>query len=206
MGSKFDFRRHRTRCRRAPSTASSKLKVGDKEVRLVEVGPAHTRGDVLAYVPEGPHGLHRRHPVRRAATRPVGRAGRELDAACDQILAWDVETVVPGHGPITDKSGVQAMKDYLEYINSRGAQALRRRHDASRRRTTSRSTASPAGATPSGWWSTSTSLYREFGSKQELNIMELFAEMGRFHAEQTSTRTATRIDVRAPEEHELPAA
>jgi AcrR family transcriptional regulator len=27
------------------------------------------------------------------------------------------------------------------------------------------------------------SLYREFGSKQELNIMELFAEMGRFHAE-----------------------
>jgi hypothetical protein len=27
------------------------------------------------------------------------------------------------------------------------------------------------------------SLYREFGSKQELNVMELFAEMGRFHAE-----------------------
>jgi len=27
------------------------------------------------------------------------------------------------------------------------------------------------------------SLYREFGSKQELGIMELFAEMGRFHTE-----------------------
>lgn len=26
--------------------------VGDKTVRLIEVGPAHTAGDVLAYVPE----------------------------------------------------------------------------------------------------------------------------------------------------------
>ena len=39
-------------------------------------------------------------------------------AACDQILAWDVETVVPGHGPITDKTGVQAMKDYLLGANA----------------------------------------------------------------------------------------
>ena len=34
-------------------------------------------------------------------------------AACDRILGWDVETIVPGHGPITDKSGVRAMRDYL---------------------------------------------------------------------------------------------
>ncbi len=27
-------------------------KVGNKQVRLIEVGPAHTRGDVLAYVPQ----------------------------------------------------------------------------------------------------------------------------------------------------------
>ena len=27
-------------------------RVGDKTVRLIQVGPAHTRGDVLAYVPE----------------------------------------------------------------------------------------------------------------------------------------------------------
>ncbi len=28
------------------------LKVGDKDVQLIEVGPAHTRGDVLVYVPD----------------------------------------------------------------------------------------------------------------------------------------------------------
>jgi hypothetical protein len=28
----------------------------------------------------------------------------------------DVETIVPGHGPITDKRGVVEVKTYLEYI------------------------------------------------------------------------------------------
>ena len=27
-------------------------------------------------------------------------------AVCDRMLSWDVETIVPGHGPITDKSGL----------------------------------------------------------------------------------------------------
>jgi glyoxylase-like metal-dependent hydrolase (beta-lactamase superfamily II) len=33
-------------------------------------------------------------------------------AACDAILALDVDVVVPGHGPLTDKHGVQDTKDY----------------------------------------------------------------------------------------------
>jgi cyclase len=28
----------------------------------------------------------------------------------------DVDTIVPGHGPITDKNGVAEVKGYLEYI------------------------------------------------------------------------------------------
>ena len=46
--------------------------------------------------------------------------------ACDKILSWDVETVVPGHGPITDKSGVRAMKQYLEFTYAEA----RKRYDA----------------------------------------------------------------------------
>ena len=38
----------------------------------------------------------------------------------------DVETVVPGHGPITDKRGVAAMREYLAYITAEA----RRRFDA----------------------------------------------------------------------------
>ena len=32
------------------------------------------------------------------------------------MLGIDVETIVPGHGPITDKRGVTAVRDYLVYI------------------------------------------------------------------------------------------
>ena len=38
----------------------------------------------------------------------------------------DVETVVPGHGPITDKRGVQAVRDYLTYVRDEA----RKRYDA----------------------------------------------------------------------------
>jgi glyoxylase-like metal-dependent hydrolase (beta-lactamase superfamily II) len=62
------------------------IKVGDKEVNLIEVGPAHTRGDILVHVPS------------------------------DRVVGMDLEAVVPGHGPITDKRGVEAVKRYLEYI------------------------------------------------------------------------------------------
>ena len=38
-------------------------------------------------------------------------------AACDLMLGMDVETVVPGHGPITDKGGIAQVRDYLDYVD-----------------------------------------------------------------------------------------
>jgi glyoxylase-like metal-dependent hydrolase (beta-lactamase superfamily II) len=32
--------------------------------------------------------------------------------ACDALLALDVDVVVPGHGPLTDKAGVRAAREY----------------------------------------------------------------------------------------------
>ncbi|HVB86009.1 MAG TPA: MBL fold metallo-hydrolase [Candidatus Dormibacteraeota bacterium] len=102
------------------------LNVGSKEVRLFELGPAHTRGDIVAFVPAdktvftGDILFAGGHPVIWEG--PIGNWIR----ACDRILAWDVETVVPGHGPITDKSGVRALKRYLEYVRDES----RKRFDA----------------------------------------------------------------------------
>jgi cyclase len=39
-------------------------------------------------------------------------------AACERIEGLDVETVVPGHGPITDKAGVHRVRDYLVYLDA----------------------------------------------------------------------------------------
>jgi glyoxylase-like metal-dependent hydrolase (beta-lactamase superfamily II) len=92
------------------------LRVGDKEVNLVEVGPAHTRGDAIVHVPAdrtvftGDILFVDSHPI--AWDGPVSN----WIAACDRLLSLDVDTVVPGHGPITDKGGVQRVKDYWQTL------------------------------------------------------------------------------------------
>ena len=92
------------------------VSVGDKEVLLKQVGPCHTKGDILAYVPDdkliftGDILFIEGHPILW-----VGPIANWIDA-CDYMLGIDVETVVPGHGPITDKRGVTAVRDYLVYI------------------------------------------------------------------------------------------
>lgn len=92
------------------------LRVGSKTVQLLEVGPAHTRGDTLVYVPDdnviftGDILFIEGHPIVWAG--PVGNWIR----ACETILSLDVATIVPGHGPITDKQGVIRLKEYFEYL------------------------------------------------------------------------------------------
>jgi cyclase len=92
------------------------LTVGDVPVTLIEVGPAHTRGDTLVLVP-GERVVFSGDIVF-ASGHPVIWAGSVEGwiAACDRILAMDVDVVVPGHGPITDKAGVREQRDYLAYV------------------------------------------------------------------------------------------
>ena len=92
------------------------IDVGDKKVHLIEVGPAHTSGDVIVYVPTdkavytGDILFVDGTPVMWAG--PVGNWLK----ACDRILAMDVETIIPGHGPVTDKAGVRSMQSYLRFL------------------------------------------------------------------------------------------
>jgi cyclase len=88
------------------------VEVGGKRVSLLEVGPAHTKGDVLVHLPRervvftGDILFINSHPVMWEG--PV----ENWIAACDRLLALDADVIVPGHGPITDKRGVQETKDY----------------------------------------------------------------------------------------------
>jgi len=41
--------------------------------------------------------------------------------ACDLMLGMDIKTVVPGHGPLTDKAGVTAVRDHLAFIDEEAA-------------------------------------------------------------------------------------
>jgi glyoxylase-like metal-dependent hydrolase (beta-lactamase superfamily II) len=100
--------------------------VGDKRVELIEVGPAHTRGDVIVHVPAD-RTVYTGDILFIEGT-PIMWAGpvqRWIDA-CRLIEGLDVETVVPGHGPITDRRGAAAMRGYLEYVRDEA----RKRYDA----------------------------------------------------------------------------
>jgi glyoxylase-like metal-dependent hydrolase (beta-lactamase superfamily II) len=102
------------------------VRVGDKAVELIEVGPAHTRGDVLVHVPAD-RTVYTGDILFIDGT-PIMWAGpveRWIDA-CRRIEAMDVETVVPGHGPITDRAGAARMRGYLEFVRDEA----RKRFDA----------------------------------------------------------------------------
>jgi len=112
----FDFKGIQLTLPKETFDQDLELTVGSKTVRLFEVGPAHTMGDTLVYAADdktvftGDILFNQGHPIMWAG--PVSNWIR----ACNRILSLDVETVVPGHGPITDKEGVKQLKAYLEYL------------------------------------------------------------------------------------------
>jgi len=93
------------------------LRVGDKQVHLIEVGPAHTRGDVLVHSPADR--IVFTGDILFIESTPVMWQGpiKNWIKACLLIEAMDVDLIVPGHGPITDKRGVAKVRHYLQYVH-----------------------------------------------------------------------------------------
>jgi glyoxylase-like metal-dependent hydrolase (beta-lactamase superfamily II) len=102
------------------------LDVGGRAVELIEVGPAHTRGDVIVHVPDAKTVFT--GDILFIGGSPIVWAGPLSNwiAACDLMLSLDVERVVPGHGPITDRGGVTEVRDYLAFVDEQATG----RHDA----------------------------------------------------------------------------
>jgi glyoxylase-like metal-dependent hydrolase (beta-lactamase superfamily II) len=85
-------------------------------VELHHVGPAHTGGDVVAWLPDrgvvfaGDVLFHRCTPIAWDGTF-AGWIG-----ALERIAAWEPEVVVPGHGPICGVDGLSGLRDYLVFV------------------------------------------------------------------------------------------
>ncbi len=166
--------------RRPTKTFSGEMvvKVGDKFVQLIEVGPAHTGGDVLVHVP-GDRAVYTGDILFIDGT-PLMWAGpvRNWISACERIIDMDVDVIVPGHGPITDKAGVRRVAEYLAYID----REARRRFDAGL--TVRDAALDIALGDYAGWgdWERIAvnldSLYREYrGDGKITPVIELFALM-----------------------------
>lgn len=98
------------------------LDIGGRNVVLIEVGPAHTRGDVIVAVPDA--SVVYTGDILFIGGAPIVWAGPLSNwiAACESIIAMAPETVVPGHGPVTDVTGVVEVAEYLRYVETGAAQ------------------------------------------------------------------------------------
>lgn len=180
----FDFRGIEQRPPTRTFEGALTLDVGSKRVHLKQVGPAHTAGDVLAWVPAerivytGDILFIEGHPILWA-----GPVQNWLDA-CDYILGLHPALVVPGHGPITDARGVRAVQDYLCYVRDEA----RRRYDAG---LSVLEAARDISLADFDSWGDAERiavnvavLYKEFaGDTSPNNVAELFALMARLHKE-----------------------
>jgi cyclase len=158
-----------------------RLRVGDIDVDLIEVGPAHTLGDTIVHVPSaktvftGDILFIDGTPIMWQG--PVGNWIR----ACDRMLSLDLDVVVPGHGPITDRRGIEAVRSYLIYIRDEA----RERYDAG---LSARDAAHDIALADYASWGDPeriainvATLYREFsGDSAPPNVLELLNHMAEF--------------------------
>lgn len=114
----FDFAGVRHRPPTRTFSGSAGLDVGSHRVTLLEVGPAHTAGDVIVHVP-GASAVFTGDILFIEGT-PIVWAGPISNwlAACDLIEALDPAHIVPGHGPLTDLAGVREVADYLRFVET----------------------------------------------------------------------------------------
>ncbi|MDY7103653.1 MAG: MBL fold metallo-hydrolase [Actinomycetota bacterium] len=90
--------------------------VGGRAVELIEVGPAHTAGDLLAWMPD--ERVLFAGDILFIGGTPIMWAGpvENWISACDLIEELAPRVVVPGHGPLTDPAGARDMGDYLRFV------------------------------------------------------------------------------------------
>jgi glyoxylase-like metal-dependent hydrolase (beta-lactamase superfamily II) len=154
------------------------LRVGDKPVHLIEVGPAHTRGDVLVHSPRDRAVFT--GDILFIEGTPVMWQGPVANwiKACRLIEAMDVDHIVPGHGPVTDKTGVARVRQYLEYVCDQARQRFDAGMDAFEAARDIELREYSSWSDPERIAVNVDSLYREFaGATAMTDVFELFTRM-----------------------------
>jgi glyoxylase-like metal-dependent hydrolase (beta-lactamase superfamily II) len=108
-------------------TTESAVFLGGKEVRAIHFGRGHTNGDAVIYFPE----LRTVHMGDlMAGTTPLfdyagGGSVAEFANTLDKVLKLDFDTVIPGHGTVTDKAGLQTYRNNVEKLRTRASGLIR---------------------------------------------------------------------------------
>jgi cyclase len=100
------------------------LAIGGRSVQLIEVGPAHTPGDLIVWVPDARVAIAA--DILFIGVTPimwVGPTGRWI-AALERLLELGAERFVPGHGPVCGPDEVRRLIDYWRWIEAAAGDLL----------------------------------------------------------------------------------
>ena len=108
-------------------TQEASVFLGGREVRARHFGRGHTNGDGIVYIPS----LKTIHTGDlMAGTSPLidypgGGSLVEWTKTLDAAMGLDFDTVIPGHGKVTDKAGLLAYRNNVEKLRDRVAGLVR---------------------------------------------------------------------------------
>lgn len=102
------------------------LAVGDRSVELMMVGPAHTGGDSIAWLPDV--SVCFAADILFIGCTPITWAGPVAGwlRALDTLEGLGAEMFVPGHGPVCGPAEVALLREYFEWVAAEGVTQLDR--------------------------------------------------------------------------------
>ena len=94
------------------------LEVGGRRIELITVGPAHSAGDLIAWLPD--ERVVFAADIAFVGVTPIMWAGPLANwlRAIETIAALEPETVVPGHGPVCTLAELEPIERYLRWLEA----------------------------------------------------------------------------------------
>jgi cyclase len=105
-------------------TGELALEIGGREVKLIEVGPAHTPGDLIAWVPDAKVAIAA--DILFIGVTPIMWTGPAQNwiAALELLLDLGAERFVPGHGPVCGPEEVRRLLGYWRWLEGAAGERL----------------------------------------------------------------------------------
>lgn len=103
----------------APSqgfSGETTIAVNGIELVLIEVGPAHTPGDAMVFVPS--EKVLYAGDIAFTGSTPVIWAGpvTNILAALRKVLSFDADFIIVGHGPVATRSNIELQIAYWDFL------------------------------------------------------------------------------------------
>jgi glyoxylase-like metal-dependent hydrolase (beta-lactamase superfamily II) len=109
-------------------TGSKDISMGNKTLRLINPGPGHTGGDLVVVFVEdkalhtGDLFFHRHYPnIDLEGGGSVAKWGDTLD----NVLALPFNTIIPGHGKVTDRPKLEQYQRFMRQLAAIGIDAAK---------------------------------------------------------------------------------